>query len=170
MIDDLADLHADLVGGHRRLGAPSHRRSNACEARFGGGQEFVTRPGTVRGQGRVVTHHEPFAGIVSAGDLGEVRRIEERGLERAVLGERANGRKAQRGNPAHSGMPAQRVDLRVCQHTPVADQHHALQPKPRAQLLDLVRDGRGVARVAWIHVDRDGPPRAIGQQAVDNAR
>ena len=97
MIDDLADLHADLVGGHRRLGAPSHRRSNACEARFGGGQEFVTRPGMVRGQDRVVTHHEPFAGIVGAGDLGEVRRIEERGLERAVLGECANGRKAQRG-------------------------------------------------------------------------
>ena len=132
VVDDFPDLHADLVGGHRRLGAPCHSRGDPCEARFGGGQEFVTRPCTVRGQGRVVTHHEPFAGIGVAGDLGEVRRIEERGLERAVLGQRANGRKAQRGNPAHSGMPAQGVDLRVCQHAPVADQHHALQPKPHA--------------------------------------
>ena len=41
VVDDFPDLHADLVGGHRRLGAPCHSRGDPCEARFGGGQEFV---------------------------------------------------------------------------------------------------------------------------------
>ena len=41
VVDDCADLHADLVGSHRCRGAPCHGRGDPCEARVGGSAGYL---------------------------------------------------------------------------------------------------------------------------------
>jgi hypothetical protein len=60
--------------------------SNGGQQLLGGGEQLAAGAGTVGGQDRVAAGDQPLAGVVRAGDLGEVLLVEEAELERAAVG------------------------------------------------------------------------------------
>jgi hypothetical protein len=62
------------------------------------------------------------------------------------------------------------INLSLCEHATIADQHHPRQTEPLRQCLDLVGDGLGITGVAGIDLDGDGSAVGVGEQAVDDDR
>ena len=135
LADHLADLDADRPGAGQPAGLdPGDDRG---EQLLGGGQQVLARAGAVGGQDRVAAGDQPLAGVVRAGDLGQVLLIEQGQLQRAVVGhELADGRGAQRGDPPVGVRPGRAVvplvqggDPGAGDHAPVADHDHLGQPE-----------------------------------------
>ena len=62
------------------------------------------------------------------------------------------------------------INLSLCEHTTIANQHYARQTKPLREGLDLVGDRLGIAGVAGIDLHGDRPPIGVGQHTVDDDR
>jgi len=61
-----------------------------------------------------------------------------------------------------------RAEARLGEHPPVADQYHMRDPdEPRAELLDLDREGLGIPHGAGEDLHGDRAARAIGQEPED---
>jgi len=67
-------------------------------------------------------------------------------------------------------MRLERLDPRLRQHPPVAHQHHPRQTESAPPFLPLVRDRRGVTRVAFIRLHRHRPPFPVGKKPPDDTR
>ena len=99
---DFADFHADRPGA----GDPARgdRGDDRCQGGFGRGEQVGAFAGAFGGKERVTARHEAFARVVGMGDLGEVLIVEQRHLQRPVIGgQRGDGRGAQResASPSH---------------------------------------------------------------------
>jgi hypothetical protein len=117
----------------------------------------------------VFADDKPLAGIVGVRDLGQALLIEERELEGPARGQRLNCRGAQRGNPVEPlDRPQILPQAGVREDPAVADQHHARDREPLADLLDLRRQRLGVAGVAREHFDGDRTAVPVGQQPEDD--
>ena len=62
------------------------------------------------------------------------------------------------------------INLSLCEHTTIANQHYARETKPLREGLDLVGDRLGIAGVAGIDLHGDRPPLGVGQHTVDDDR
>jgi hypothetical protein len=84
LVDDRADRDADLVGA----GQPA--RADAGDDGFqqfvGGGQQVVAFAGAFGGQQWVAAGDQPLAGELGVADLGHVLGVEQRHLQRPILG------------------------------------------------------------------------------------
>jgi len=104
-------------------------------------------------------------------DLGEVGLVEQRHLQRPVVGGHRGDRPGpQRGHPAHPAELAQSLDPGAGDHPLVPDHHHLLQPEGVAYLLDDAGERGRVGGVAGDNLDRDRTPGRVGQQPVLDLR
>ena len=74
-----ADLVRVLEPPGRDLGG------DLAQVGLGGGQQVLALAGALGGQDRVAAGDQPLAGVVRAGDLGQVLLVEQRQLQRAVV-------------------------------------------------------------------------------------
>ena len=99
-----------------------------------------------RGQERILADNEALARIVGVQDPGRVLLIEERERPGAAPDQRLYRRRPQRGDSVE---PLDRPEIVPeagrDEHPPVADQHHAREREPLAELRDLGRQRLGVA-------------------------
>ena len=115
-------------------------------------------------QQRVLAGHQPLAGKVRGGDLGQVLLIEQGQLQRALADQGFDLRGAQRGDPVQARGPDVLAQPRCGQHAPVADQHHAGEGEPVLDLAHLAGHGLGVAGVALEDLDSDRDAVLGGEQ------
>ena len=128
------------------------------------GQEFLGRlqevfafAGAFAGQDGVAAGDQPLAGEVRGGDLGQVLLIEQRQLQRSVIGHQLLDRRgAQRGDPPVGARLRRSVFGRLVQcgdagagdHAPVADHDHLGQGELVPHDLDDAGERGRVAGVA----------------------
>ena len=112
-VDHGADRQADLGGAAQRRVLAADLRLNAGQLPFGRRQQVLALARALGGKVAVAADDQPFAGEQLGGaDLGEVAVVEQRQLQRPVLGrQRLNGRRSQAGNPIEAGRLA---DSREC--------------------------------------------------------
>jgi hypothetical protein len=65
-------------------------------------------------------------------------------------------------------MGFQRVDFPLGQHAAISDEDQARQLKPLPQLVHLIGDGGGIARIAGVDFDGHRSSLAIGHEAIDD--
>ena len=166
--DDPSHLVSELCRIERRAGAPGGLARDAFEPCLGGGEQRLALARPLLGQQRVVARDQALAGIVGAGELGQVLHVEQRQLQRLGLDQGAHLHRPQRADPSEPRMALEVVDLDLCEQAPVADQHHPLESEVLAQLHDLVRDGVGVGGVARIGLDRYRASAWSAQDGIDD--
>ncbi len=76
-----------ILSGRAAAAGPFDCGSDRGQVGLGGGQELVALAGPLGGQGRVAAGHEPLAGVVGVGDLGQVGLVEQPDLQDALLGQ-----------------------------------------------------------------------------------
>jgi len=83
-VDDSPDADADLV----RVLDPALAELvfDLGQEGVGGGQQILALAGALGGQQRVPAGDQPLAGVIRAGDLGQVLLVEQRHLQRAAGG------------------------------------------------------------------------------------
>ena len=168
VIDDSTDRQPDHGLTSQRVTAPAHLRGNARQVAFGGRQQSFALAGALARQVGVAADHQPFAGKLGRGDLGQMAFVEQRELQGAAIGQGLNLWRAQAGDPVEAAGLEVLAQPRLRDHAAVADQHHVLQAKAALQFLDLSRQRGGIAGVALEHLDGDRPAVAVAQQAVDD--
>ena len=163
LIDDLADLDADLVGVVQP--ARLDRRPDFAQFFLGGGQQGFALGGALGGQRGIAAADQPLAGVSGVGDLGEVLLIEQRHLQRPVVaGQRRDGRGAQGGDPARAGQRLQLADPRLGDRSAVADQDDLIEPEFVADDRDDFPERDRVGGIAGEYPDRDRDPGPAGDQ------
>ena len=167
-VDHLADPQCDLVLAAQRAARSDGGSGDGGELFFGGGQQVLAFAGPLFGQGGVAAAHQPFAGIVRGGDLGEVVFVEQGQLQRLGLNEGFDLRGAQRSDPVQLGGAQLIADARRGDHAAVPDQADAGQPETLFELVHLHRQGFRVGGVAVEHLDGHRRPGGGGQQSVDD--
>jgi len=110
----------------------------------------------------VPTDGQPLSRIVGRRDPGQVFRLEERGLEDALVPQPGDRRRAERRDPVEALDVTDLVDLDLGQNSPVGDQHHPRETESFPQFPDLACQRRGIGRVAT--EDLDGGTSAGGAQ------
>jgi len=86
----------------------------------------------------VAADHEALVRIIGTGDLRHVAVIEQRQLQRPIIGGQCLDRgSAQSGDPVEPGRTQRLSDPRIRQHAAVAHHDDALQLEPLLQLVDL---------------------------------
>src|SRR5215471_9759388 len=76
-----------------------HPHLDRLQVAFGGLKQFAAFACALGGQRRVAADDQPLAGEIGADDLGQVALVEQRQLQRPVIGEGLDGGGAQCGNP-----------------------------------------------------------------------
>jgi hypothetical protein len=117
------------------------------------------------GKQRVATGNQALAGIVGRSDLGEIALVKERKLNGASLGEAADRRRAQGRDEVETGRFDGLLDASLGDHAAIADQNHALELEALLELFDLVRHRRGIADIAFEHLDRHRAALGRAQQS-----
>ena len=114
-------------------------------------------------------HHQPLAGIIRAGDLGQIALVEQRELQGSVRsGERLDGRGAQRGDPVEPGRDQILAQPCLGDHAAIPDQDYAAEAEAMLELVDLAFEGAGIGGIAGKHLDRDRAAFLIAQHAKDD--
>ena len=165
-VDDLADPDPDLVGVDEPAGGD--RGDDLAEVGVGGGQQGGALAGAFVGQRRVTAGHQPLAGVVGMGDLGEVGLVEQAdswsGPSSAASAATSGARSAvTQPNPPRSRNAA---ILRTGDHPAVADQHQVGQAELGAHHVDGGGERGRVGGVAGEDPDRDRPAVGVGEQPV----
>ena len=109
---------------------------------LGGGQQRFPLAGPLGFQERVLAGHQPLAGEVRGGDLGQVLGIEQGQLQVPAADQRLDLRGAQRGDPVQVSGADVLAQPGGGQHAPVPDQHHLGDPEPVLDLGHLAGHGR----------------------------
>jgi hypothetical protein len=121
-----------------------HRCLDLGEFGLGVSQQFGAGAGPVSFQHRVVAADQPLARVVRVGDLGEVLGVEQRHLQRPIIGGQLfDGGRFQRGDPVHARQLAQVGDPSAGDHPPVAGQDQALDTEVAADAGDRVLNDSG---------------------------
>ena len=85
----------------QRVASALGGRGDLGQIGFGGGEQLDALACALLGQQRIAAHHQPLAGEVLAGEFEQVALIEQRGLERTVLGGQLRDlRRAQASSPS----------------------------------------------------------------------
>ena len=113
---------------------------------------------------------QPLAGIVGRGDRRHVALVKQRHLHGAALGQGADLRSAQRGDPIEPGGSQVLGDAGTGDQAAIADQNHMVEAKALFELFDLGAEGGGIGGVAVKHLDRDRAAIGRAQQAIDDLR
>ena len=88
---------------------------------------------------------------------------EQRGLQRAVVGQGVDRRGPQGEDPVEPVRLEILADPRLPDHAAVSDEHHALQPEAVAELADLRGHGGRIDRVPRERLYRHGPTPAVAK-------
>ena len=139
-------------------------------SRLGGGPGFAAgphRPRTLALRNRMFRAGRSPR-IFGGGDLSEIALIEQRQLQWTSLGEFLDLRCAQAGDPIEAGGPQVFANARRGDHAAVANQHYMPETDALLQLIDLCRQGAGIAGVTGEYLDGNRPAIAITQQAADD--
>ena len=174
MLGDLAAVqdpvgpHGDLVLAAQRPPGPRAGRGDLGQVGFGGGQQAFALAGPLGFQERVLAGHQPLAGEVRGGDLGQVLGIEQGQLQVPAADQLLDLGGAQRGDPVQVSGGDVLAQPGGGQHAPVPDQHHLGDPEPVLDLGHLGGHGRRVAGVALEDLDGDRDALGGGQQPVDD--
>ena len=129
LVDHLAHLDTDRGGVFRPPGL--HLGGDLGEVGLGGGQQPLPVRFALGREQRVAAGDQPLPGIVGGADLGEVLGIVQRHLQRAAVGELADRRGSQAGDPGHARDLLERLDPGTGDHPAVAH-HHRLGDAERA--------------------------------------
>ena len=119
--------------------------------------------GSFGGQGRIAAEDKAFAGILVRGDFGQVLLVEERQLQGPGLGQGADGRAAQSGDPIEAERPDVVADARGGEQAAVADDHQPLQPEALAQGVAWGAQRAGSGSLAGEDRDGGGAARAVAE-------
>ena len=166
--NDLADAQADPVASGEAAFVAPGCGADCVEVAFDGPQEDLALARVFLGEQRVAAHEKAFAGKVFGGDLGKVALIEQRALQRPVLDQVADRRRAQGADPVEPGGLDVFADAGAGEHAPVADQNHPGEAEAGTQHVDPGAQGGGVSGVAREHFDRHRATLRIAQQAEDD--
>ena len=121
------------------------------------------------GEQRIAADDQPLAGKLLAGNLGEVAFVEQRWRDGSGGDQLADGRRAQRRDPAQPvDVGEVLADAGRGQHPAVTDEHHAVEAEAGADLVDLRGDGVGVAGRALEDLDGDRTPGGRAEQTEDD--
>jgi hypothetical protein len=118
----------------------------------------------------IAAHDQPLAREhLGSGDFGEIAVIEQRQLQRPVVGrQRLNGRRPQAGDPVQAVGLEIVADARGGDHAAIADHRHATDAEAVLEPFDLSAQRRGIGRIAVEHFDGDRNPASRAQQPVDD--
>ena len=120
-----ADLQGDLGLAAERVAGARRRRLDLREILLGCGEQVFALARPLGGQSGVPADDQPFAREIGRADLGHVPVVEERQLQRPVVGcQRLDGGRPERGDPVEPGGLQLRFDPGTGDHAAVADQHH----------------------------------------------
>jgi hypothetical protein len=92
-----ADAHANGPGV-RQPAAPD-LVGDPRQRVLGGGQQGIALAPPLLGQRRIAADNQALARIVGAADLGQIALVEQRQLQRPAVGQGADRRRPQRGDP-----------------------------------------------------------------------
>ena len=120
----LSDPHGDRVLAAQRPPGPRAGRGDFLQVSLGGGQQAFPLAGPFGFQERVLAGHQPLAGEVRGGDLGQVLGIEQGQLQVPAADQLLDLRGAQRGDPVQVSGGDVLAQPGGGQHAPVPDQHH----------------------------------------------
>ena len=162
--NDLADAKRDRLLALEPALLALRGGDNGGEQGFGGLEQRLAFVRPLGGQALIAAHNQPLARIGIAADFGQVGVVEHRALHRAGAHQLADRGRAQRRDPIEPRRGDLLTDTRFGEHPAVADEHHPLQAKAPAQLLELRSHGGGVGGVALEDLDRDRTPLAVAQQ------
>ncbi len=170
MVDNFTSSDADIGRFLGRSPWPCHTRGQCLQFGLGGRKQFLALEPTLLGQLGVVASHQPFAGEVWGSDLSQAYGHEILS-DQVTVGQQAADRAAtQRRDPAQARVLLEHINLSLCEHTTIANQHYARETKPLREGLDLVGNRLGIAGVAGIDLYGDRPSIGVGQQTVDDDR
>ena len=85
-LDDAPHAQRDGLLAAQRVARALRGRGDPGQIGLGGGQQFQPLARTLLGQQRIAAHHQPLVGEVLARELQQIALVEQRGLERPVLG------------------------------------------------------------------------------------
>ena len=142
-VQDPVYPHGDLVRAAQRGAGPRAGRGDLAQVGLGGGQQRFALAGPLGFQERVLAGHQPLAGEVRGGDLGQVLGIEQGQLQVPAADQRLDLGGAQRGDPVQVSGGDVLAQPGGGQHAPVPDQHHLGDPEPVLDLGHLGGHGRG---------------------------
>ena len=147
-------------------------RFDAEQLAFGRGQQIFALARAFGGKFAIAADDQPLAWEqVGSADLGEIAIVEQRQLQRPVLGrQRLDRRCAQAGNPIQTRWLEVIADARRGDHSAISDQHHAADPEAILELLDLRAQRGRIGRVAVEDLDRNRQPLSRAQQPIDDLR
>ena len=165
-----ADGDADLVGPVQRSPLALDPLLDGGEIALGGIEQIVALARSCDGQVGIAADDEAFAGEVRRGDDRHVALVEQGELQFPVLGQSFDVRRAQRGDPVEIGRDHILADAGLGDHASVTDQHDVREAETNLQLVDLDREGFGVAGVAVEYLDRHRTAIRCTEQAVDDLK
>ncbi len=164
LIDDLADLHPDLVSVFHP--ARLYRRPDFAQFFLRGFQQGFAFGGALAGQRGIAAADQPLARVSGVGDLGEVLLVEQRHLQRPVVaGQRRDLGGAQGGDPACAGQRLQLADPHLGDRPAVADQDDLTEPEFVAYYRDDFPERDRIGGVPGKYPDRDRDPGPAGDHA-----
>src|SRR5271165_670491 len=170
MVDNFTSSDADIGRFLGRSPWPCHTRGQCLQFGLGGRKQFLALEPTLLGQLGVVASHQPFAGEVWGSDLSQAYGHEILS-DQVAVGQQATDRAAtQRRDPAQARVFLEHINLSLCEHATIANQHYARETKPPREGLDLVGNRLGIASVAGIDLYGDRPSIGVGQHTVDDDR
>ena len=132
--------------------------------RRGGPRAFGRARARDRGCGR----RSPLAGKIGRGDRRHVALVEQRHLQISAADQTLQRGRAQRRDPVEAGGTQILLDARLRDHAAIADQHDMVDGEAALELGHLIGQGRGIAGVAFEHLDGDGTAVGRAQKAIDD--
>ena len=125
MVDNFTSSDADIGRFLGRSPWPCHTRGQCLQFGLGGRKQFLALEPTLLGQLGVVASHEPFAGEVWGSDLSQAYGHEILS-DQVAVGQQATDRAAtQRRDPAQARVFLEYINLSLCEHATIANQHYA---------------------------------------------
>ena len=168
LVEHGADGHADLRRAAQGLRLARHAGGDFGQIALGGGDEVLALAGALARQIRIAADDQPLAGKVGRGDRRHVALVEQRHLQISAADQALQRGRAQRRDPVEAGGAQILLDARLRDHAAIADQHDMVDGEAALQLGHLIGHGRGIAGVAFEHLDGDGTAVGCAQKPIDD--
>ena len=164
LADDLASAQADLIApGEPAGGDPVRDFLKRALRRLD--QVLALGRAQLR-KLRVAAGHQPFAGIILAGEADEIALVEQIGLQLPGIGEPGDGAALERGDPVHALHRAHGFDLDIRDHAAVPDHDERGDAEAVADLLNLRQQRFGIGGIALEHRNRNRAAARVREQTI----
>ena len=145
---------ADLGGSPQRAPLAHDAFAQPLEVLLGGGQQLVAFARTFRCKERVFADDQALAREIRTVDFGEVTLVEQRWLQRSPFScKLLDGWRPQRGDPIEPSRLEVLLDASLRDHSTVADQDHAREPKTLLELGNLRTKRSRITGIAFEYLD-----------------